>query len=218
MRVSRSVVCHRCDALRCFFPPSVSLFVCLRLTFSFSRFLFLSSLQLSPPLPTTPRPVNTVSLAYQSIISNQPAINIPSMDKSTPQHARSNSDPFLDALRAQQANESQDERHARLRREAEAKKISDAIDEQLKAEEKARAKRRTEVKILLLGSLIPRCRYQAITTSPPIYVPFPILYYSNTFTQFQFQISLFPANADSFVFRPIRIREEYNSQTIPNAL
>jgi hypothetical protein len=76
------------------------------------------------------------------------------MDKSTAtgHHTRSSSDPLLDALRAQQANESQDDRHVRLQREAEAKKISDAIDEQLKAEEKARAKKRTEIKILLLGS------------------------------------------------------------------
>lgn len=75
------------------------------------------------------------------------------IDKSSGQHGRSNSDPLLDALRAQQANESQDERTERLRREAEARKISDAIDEQLRVEEKARAKKRTEVKILLLGSL-----------------------------------------------------------------
>ena len=76
------------------------------------------------------------------------------MDNSSDhRHVRSNSDPLLDALRAQQADESQDQRHERLRREAEAKKISDAIDEQLRAEEKARAKKRTEVKILLLGSL-----------------------------------------------------------------
>ncbi len=75
------------------------------------------------------------------------------MDNSDGHHGRSSSDPLLDAVRAQQANESQDQRHERLRREAEEKKISDAIDEQLKAEEKARAKKRTEVKILLLGSL-----------------------------------------------------------------
>ena len=86
------------------------------------------------------------------------------VDKSSGQHGRSNSDPLLDALRAQQANESQDERNQRLRREAEARKISDAIDEQLRVEEKARAKKRTEVKILLLGSLtIPRyARYDPI--------------------------------------------------------
>jgi len=87
------------------------------------------------------------------------------MDKSSGHHARSNSDPLLDALRTLQAKESHDERQERLRREAEAKKISDAIDEQLKAEEKARSKKRAEVKILLLGSLaIP-------FYEPPIYAP-----------------------------------------------
>jgi hypothetical protein len=79
------------------------------------------------------------------------------MDKSNGHHARSSSDPLLDALRAQHVNESQDQRQDRLRKEAEAKKISDAIDEQLKAEEKSKSKKRTEIKILLLGSLtIPR--------------------------------------------------------------
>lgn len=74
------------------------------------------------------------------------------MDHSVGHHARSESDPLLDVLRAQQVNESQDERLKRLRKEADAKKISDAIDEQLKTEEKAKAKKRTEVKILLLGT------------------------------------------------------------------
>lgn len=97
------------------------------------------------------------------------------MDHSTGPHARSESDPLLDALRAQQVNESQDERQKRLRREAAAKKISDAIDDQLKAEEKARAKKRTEVKILLLGALTI-LRYE-----PPICVS--ILYYSNACPQ-----------------------------------
>jgi hypothetical protein len=69
-------------------------------------------------------------------------------------HARSESDPLQVALRAQQANESQDERQLRLHKEAEARKLSDAIDEQLKAEEKVRAKKRREVKILLLGGFM----------------------------------------------------------------
>jgi len=89
------------------------------------------------------------------------------MEHLTGHHARSDSDPLLSALRAQQASESQVERQERLRREAEAKKISDAIDEQLKAEEKARAKKRTEVKILLLGAL------NILRYEPQIYVPIP---------------------------------------------
>lgn len=85
------------------------------------------------------------------------------MEHLTGHHARSDSDPLISALHAQQANESQPERQERLRREAEAKKISEAIDEQLKAEEKARGKR-TEVKILLLGAL------NILRYDPPIYV------------------------------------------------
>lgn len=86
------------------------------------------------------------------------------MNQSSGQHGRLDSDPLLVALSAQHANESQDERQGRLRREAEAKKISDDIDEQLRAEEKAKAKKRKEVKILLLGALT------IIRYEPPIYV------------------------------------------------
>lgn len=94
------------------------------------------------------------------------------MDKPSGHHARSSSDPLLDVLRAQHANESQDERNVRLRREAEAKKISDAIDEQLKAEEKARAKKRTEIKILLLGEFpFHSFRWPFTAYHSPMYLP-----------------------------------------------
>ena len=86
------------------------------------------------------------------------------MDHSSGHHARSDSDPLINALRTQHAHESQDERQQRLRREAEAKKISDAIDEQLRAEEKAKGKKRTEVKVLLLGAL------SSLHYEPPIYL------------------------------------------------
>jgi len=51
-------------------------------------------------------------------------------------------------------DETPQEREARLEKEREAKKISDGIDEQLKAEKeaiKARLKARKEIKVLLLG-------------------------------------------------------------------
>lgn len=101
------------------------------------------------------------------------------MEHLTGHRARADSDPLLTALHAQQASESQGEREERLRREAAAKKISDAIDEQLKAEEKARGKKRTEVKILLLGALnTPRYRLRYRSQ------------YSNTCPQ----LTQFPAN------------------------
>jgi hypothetical protein len=48
------------------------------------------------------------------------------------------------------SNETSGERDKRLRDEAEAKRVSDAIDAQLK-EERLAQKRRKEVKVLLLG-------------------------------------------------------------------
>jgi len=62
---------------------------------------------------------------------------------------RSLSDPLtLAALPP--SDESSQEKERRLRQEIEAKRVSDAIDEQIK-QEKAAAKKRKEVKILLLG-------------------------------------------------------------------
>lgn len=49
-------------------------------------------------------------------------------------------------------NETDEERHIRLEAEAEAKRVSDAIDNELQMEEKARKKAGEIVKILLLGS------------------------------------------------------------------
>jgi guanine nucleotide-binding protein subunit alpha len=47
--------------------------------------------------------------------------------------------------------ETPQQRQERLQQEAEAKKISDAIDEQLRKEKTDKAKKTREVKILLLG-------------------------------------------------------------------
>lgn len=57
----------------------------------------------------------------------------------------------LDLLAAPPKDETSAERAVREAREAEAKRISDAIDEQLKLERAARAKKKAPVKVLLLG-------------------------------------------------------------------
>jgi len=63
----------------------------------------------------------------------------------------SNDDP-LSALIAPPPNESQNDRLVRLRLEAEAKRVSDTIDEQIRTErEHMRKLKTTEVKLLLLG-------------------------------------------------------------------
>ena len=59
-------------------------------------------------------------------------------------------DPLSKAL-LPPANESEEERLARLQRESEAKKISDDIDEQIKLEKAALKRRRGQVRVLLLG-------------------------------------------------------------------
>ena len=55
-------------------------------------------------------------------------------------------------LTAPPPNESEDERRLRVEAEQEAKRVSDAIDQQLQNEEKARKKSGEIVKILLLGT------------------------------------------------------------------
>lgn len=49
------------------------------------------------------------------------------------------------------ANETPEARAIRLRREAEAQRVSDAIDESIKAEKAAMRKQKTAIKMLLLG-------------------------------------------------------------------
>lgn len=63
----------------------------------------------------------------------------------------SNNDPDpIMAMAAPPPNETLMERDRRLRLEAEAKRISDAIDEQIR-QESIKRKRTTEVRLLLLG-------------------------------------------------------------------
>jgi hypothetical protein len=64
--------------------------------------------------------------------------------------SRAESDPFSHMLQPV-TSETPQERQARLEQEALAKKISDAIDEQLRKEKADKEKRRPEVRILLLG-------------------------------------------------------------------
>ncbi|GJE88602.1 guanine nucleotide-binding protein subunit alpha [Phanerochaete sordida] len=59
-------------------------------------------------------------------------------------------DPITAVLRPP-VGETENERQLRLQREAEAKRISDAIDEELRAEEKRYRKRKEDVRLLLLG-------------------------------------------------------------------
>jgi hypothetical protein len=57
----------------------------------------------------------------------------------------------LSAAMAPPPGETSEQRAGRLRKEAEAKRVSDAIDEELKAERAALKKKRKAIKILLLG-------------------------------------------------------------------
>jgi guanine nucleotide-binding protein alpha-1 subunit len=71
--------------------------------------------------------------------------------KLVPNRRRTFSDPDpLAAALEPPANETDTERHRRLRREAEAKAVSDNIDAQL-ARERLERKKKKEVRILLLG-------------------------------------------------------------------
>jgi guanine nucleotide-binding protein alpha-1 subunit len=62
----------------------------------------------------------------------------------------SDHDPLTAAI-APPPNETPDERAARLRAEAEARRVSEEIDEQLKQERASRRRQRPCVKVLLLG-------------------------------------------------------------------
>lgn len=62
---------------------------------------------------------------------------------------RSLSDPFTAALRPPE-NETPEQRERRLNQEQEAKRVSDGIDEMIRAEKKERRVKQ-EVKVLLLG-------------------------------------------------------------------
>ena len=75
------------------------------------------------------------------------------MPSPTPK-TRKSSDGYdpLAHITAPPPNETEDERRIRLEVEAEAKRVSDAIDQQLQMEEKARKKSGDIVKILLLGT------------------------------------------------------------------
>lgn len=64
-------------------------------------------------------------------------------------------DPLDMALRPPE-NESDEDRTARLSAEEEAKKVSDMIDEELKAQERAEKRGPKPIKILLLGGCAPR--------------------------------------------------------------
>ena len=70
-------------------------------------------------------------------------------------HARVDSDPFSHLLKPA-AGETPQERQARLEAEAQARKISDAIDEQLRKEKVEKTKSRKEIRILLLGTFTCR--------------------------------------------------------------
>nr|GAT48707.1 guanine nucleotide-binding protein alpha-4 subunit [Mycena chlorophos] len=63
----------------------------------------------------------------------------------------STADPFSQALRANQAGETPEERRVRLEAEAEAKRVSDRIDEELRLERERLRRSKGDVKLLLLG-------------------------------------------------------------------
>ncbi|KIM27401.1 hypothetical protein M408DRAFT_169642 [Serendipita vermifera MAFF 305830] len=72
------------------------------------------------------------------------------MSATTHGRARADSDPLSRVLKPA-SGESPQERQARLEQEAEAKRISDAIDEQLRREKVEKTKARKEIRVLLLG-------------------------------------------------------------------
>ena len=65
--------------------------------------------------------------------------------------SRRDDDPLSQVL-APPPNETEADREARLRAEAEAKRISDAIDEELQQQSRAEKKAPKPIKILLLGT------------------------------------------------------------------
>lgn len=64
-------------------------------------------------------------------------------------------DPFSALLRPP-ASETEHERVARLQREADAKRISDSIDEELKAERERLRKSKQDIRVSLTPSSLPR--------------------------------------------------------------
>jgi guanine nucleotide-binding protein alpha-1 subunit len=59
-------------------------------------------------------------------------------------------DPLSRALQPP-ANETSEQRAVREAKEAEARRVSDRIDEQIKSEKQATSRSKTQVKVLLLG-------------------------------------------------------------------
>lgn len=96
--------------------------------------------------PLSPFPVTDPDAVLQIIMPRQktePIINV------TSQRRRSLSDPLAAALRPPE-NESVDERQRRLRAEEDARRVSDSIDDQIRAEKKEK-RLKQEVRVLLLG-------------------------------------------------------------------
>ena len=67
-----------------------------------------------------------------------------------PRLSNEGDDPFSQYTKPP-PHETDDEKTSRLRREAEEKRVNDEIDEYIKAEKAALKKRKTEIKLLLLG-------------------------------------------------------------------
>ena len=90
-------------------------------------------------------------------------------------------DDPLSAAIAPPPNESPEQRAERERREADERKISDAIDEQIRVERAALKKRKKPVKVLLLGQsesgqrLFPLLPTNTVTSLIPQLLPIPLL-------------------------------------------
>ncbi|KAJ2970799.1 hypothetical protein NUW54_g12649 [Trametes sanguinea] len=137
------------------FSQSHSLFPQTGARVSHTAFLFPPP-SLSPfplPLPSCPLPAS--SLCPLATPSESALTAMAQRSRTQPQNAyqharrRSLSDPLAAAL-LPPADETPDQREARLRQEEEAKKRSENIDKMLKHDEKSRRRKKT-VKVLLLG-------------------------------------------------------------------